>query len=65
MGDELMTVSEVAEQLRVPIDTLRYWRHVGRGPQPFKIGKHLRYRRGDVEAWIETQYQAAQSAPSQ
>jgi hypothetical protein len=31
-GDELLTISEVAAIVRVPIATLRYWRHLGTGP---------------------------------
>lgn len=33
--DELMTIGEVAELLRVPVATLRYWRHLGAGPASF------------------------------
>ena len=38
--------------LRVPVGTLRYWRHLGAGPHSFKVGRWVRYRRGDVRAWI-------------
>jgi excisionase family DNA binding protein len=51
-NDELLTIAEVAEMLRVPIGTLRYWRHLGAGPHSFKVGRSVRYRRGDVRAWI-------------
>ncbi len=30
--DELLTIGEVADIVRVPIATLRYWRHLGTGP---------------------------------
>jgi hypothetical protein len=50
--DELMTLVEVAELLRVPQATLRYWRHLGTGPESFKIGRHVRYRRIDVVRWL-------------
>ncbi|CAN5175895.1 hypothetical protein BH18ACT9_BH18ACT9_05330 [soil metagenome] len=51
-NDELLTIAEVAEMLRVPVGTLRYWRHLGAGPHSFKVGRWVRYRRGDVRAWI-------------
>ncbi len=52
VNDELLTIDEVAEMLRVPVGTLRYWRHLGAGPHSFKVGRWVRYRRGDVRAWI-------------
>jgi DNA-binding transcriptional MerR regulator len=53
--DELMTLVEVAEVLRVPQATLRYWRYLGTGPGSFKIGRHVRYRRVDVVTWLRDQ----------
>lgn len=50
--DELMTIGEVAELLRVPVATLRYWRHLGAGPASFRVGRHVRCRRCDVRAWV-------------
>jgi hypothetical protein len=43
---------EVAEILRFPAETLRYWRHLGRGPRSFKVGRKVLYAVEDVEAWI-------------
>ena len=40
-GDELLTIAEVADVLRVPLATLRYWRHLGTGPE--------------VSAWLHDQ----------
>ena len=36
----------------VPVATWRYWAHVGRGPESFKIGRRRVWRRSVVEAWI-------------
>lgn len=57
MPDEpLLTVDQVAELLGgIPINTLYAWRYKHEGPPACRIGKHLRYRRGDVLAWIERQ----------
>lgn len=49
---ENMTMQEVSDQLRTPIDTLRYWRHLGKGPKSFKLGRRVLYNRADVEAFI-------------
>ncbi|GAA4698000.1 helix-turn-helix domain-containing protein [Nocardioides nanhaiensis] len=52
MGQQFMTTEEVAELLRSSPATLRYWRHVGRGPRSFKAGRRVLYAREDVHAWI-------------
>jgi excisionase family DNA binding protein len=54
IGD-LLTLHEVAEMLRVADATLRYWRHCKTGPNSYKIGRHVRYRRQDVHAWLRGQ----------
>lgn len=47
-----MTTAEVAELLRTPAETVRYWRHVNRGPASFKIGRRVLYAREDVEKFL-------------
>ena len=54
-NDALLTLPEVADLVRVPIATLRYWRHLGSGPQSFRIGRTVRYWRNDVLQWLERQ----------
>jgi len=51
-GDELLTIADV---LRVPVATLRYWRHLGTGPHSFRIGRGVRYWRSEVSAWLHRQ----------
>ena len=53
--DELLTVQEVADVVRVPVATLRYWRHLGTGPRSFRIGRSVRYWRTEVFAWLDDQ----------
>lgn len=50
----LLTVAEVAEELRLPVSTVRYWRVQGRGPHFFKVGRRIVCRRLDLEAFIES-----------
>ena len=54
-SERLMTLLEVSQLLGVPVATLYRWRHRGEGPSGSRIGRHVRYRRAAVEAWIETQ----------
>ena len=59
--EKVLTLSEVAELIRVPAATLRYWRHQGTGPQSFKMGpRRVMYRERDVLDWIEAQYAGRQ-----
>jgi excisionase family DNA binding protein len=55
--EQLMTVQELAQYLRVPVATIYAWRYRRVGPLGFRVGKHLRYRRPDVEEWIARQLQ--------
>ena len=54
-NDELLTMAEVAALVRVPVATLRYWRHLGTGPRGFRIGRSVRYWRTEVALWLEDQ----------
>lgn len=59
--DDLLTTEGLAGYLDVPVTTLYAWRHRGEGPPGFRVGKHLRYRRSDVEEWIRRRLEEAQS----
>lgn len=39
----------------VPEGTLRQWRYLGKGPAYVKIGRHVRYRRADLDMFIAAQ----------
>jgi excisionase family DNA binding protein len=47
-----LTTAEVAELLRAPLESVRYWRHVGKGPASFKVGRRVLYALEDVETFI-------------
>ena len=50
-NDEMLTIDEAAEFLRVPVATMRYWRYCGTGPFSFKVQRHVRYWRSDLVLW--------------
>ena len=50
---DLLTVPEVAEYLRVPVNTLRYWLRKGRIPVRKISHKAVRITRTDLEAFIK------------
>lgn len=52
--NDLLTDLQAAEVLDVSPATLSVWRSTGRYGVPFiKIGFNVRYRRGDLMAWLE------------
>ena len=52
-GDYL-TVEELAEYLQLSKETVFHRRLEGTGPKATKLGKHLRYSRANVEAWLKS-----------
>ncbi|WP_061269189.1 helix-turn-helix transcriptional regulator [Cellulosimicrobium funkei] len=54
----LLSLAEVSDRYGIPAETLRWYRKVGRGPKSFKLGRRIRYRETDCEAWVQAQYDA-------
>ena len=53
VSDDLLTVNEVAEKLKISPHTVRYW--VQERKVPFmKIGKRLRFDPQELAQWLET-----------
>lgn len=55
LPDRYLTPADVAELLRVPIETVYAWRKQRTGPRAFRVGKHLRYDPADLTTWINQQ----------
>lgn len=49
---DYMTTGEVAEMFRTSAESVRYWRHIGKGPKSFKVGRRVLYAREDVLRFI-------------
>lgn len=59
-GDALLNVEALGEYLGISPHTIRIWRMEGTGPRAFKInGRLVRWRKSDVDAWLEGQREAA------
>ena len=56
--ESLLTPDQVSEMLGVPVATIYRWRLTGYGPKAIKIGKHLRWRRATLDAWLAAQENA-------
>lgn len=55
----LATPEQIAEYCGVPLGTVYQWSSRGGGPRFIKVGRHLRARWSDVEAWLDAQTIAA------
>jgi len=51
--EQYLTINDFCELLSVTPKTAHRWRYRGIGPASFKAGKQVRFKRSDVEAWIE------------
>jgi predicted DNA-binding transcriptional regulator AlpA len=60
--DRLLIQEEVAERVRRPIATLRFWRHKGIGPKSANVGGRVLYRESDVEQWISEKFDSEPAA---
>jgi excisionase family DNA binding protein len=52
MAGRLLTTEQLAEWLGVSVGTVNRFRLRGDGPKYVKIGKTVRYRESDVEAYL-------------
>lgn len=60
-AQQTLTPLQAAKYLGISEAVLRLWRSEGKGPRHFKAGEKLiRYRRADLDQWIEERL----SAPS-
>jgi excisionase family DNA binding protein len=59
---DTLTPKQAAKYVGISEGALRLWRTEGKGPRYFRAGEKLvRYRRADLDSWIE----ARLSAPAQ
>lgn len=58
-SDQLLTQQQVSEVLQIKVGTLQNWRADGEGPPFVKIGGAVRYRRQDLDQWIESRVVAS------
>ena len=56
METDILTVEELHSYLKIPKATLYSLAQSGRIPAA-KVGKHWRFRRSDIDAWLKAQQQ--------
>lgn len=53
IGSDLTDEVALAVRLGVSRSTLQTWRYAGRGPRFIKLGRLVRYRNADVDAYLQ------------
>lgn len=53
MTEKLITAQQLADELGVSLRTIYWWNQTGTAPKRIRVGVHVRYRRRDVDAWLE------------
>lgn len=48
----VLSLSELAARLQVSVQTLYDLRSQGRGPRGFRVGRELRFRLSEIDAWL-------------
>jgi excisionase family DNA binding protein len=49
---QVLSLSELATRLQVSSQTIYDLRSQGRGPRGFRVGRELRFRLSEVDAWL-------------
>src|SRR5687768_16030093 len=50
--DTVLSLSELAARLGVTVQTIYDLRSQGRGPRGFRVGRELRFRVSEIDAWL-------------
>jgi excisionase family DNA binding protein len=62
LGDEILSAQDLAAYLKVPLATVYRWRSMGDGPRGLKAGRHLRFRKEEVDRWLLSRQEQSQEA---
>jgi predicted DNA-binding transcriptional regulator AlpA len=50
-----MSPQDLADWLDVPVKSVYVWNSTGTGPRATRVGKHVRYSRQSIAAWLAAQ----------
>lgn len=60
--ERMWSLQETADYLGVPEGTVRQWLHRGEAPKSYKVGRYRRFRRVEVDAWLDKRAQNGSGA---
>lgn len=52
---EFLDPQGLADYFGIPVRTVYSWRYRKEGPPAYRVGRHVRYRRSEVETWLAAQ----------
>jgi hypothetical protein len=61
--EDVLTEKETAALLRISVKALQGWRSRGGGPKFLKLGRCVRYRRGDLQDFVLKALRSSTSDP--
>lgn len=64
MESDLVTPDVLAKKLGKSKAALAQWRYLGLGPKFVKLGRNVRYRATDVDAWLDAQTRQCTGEPA-
>jgi excisionase family DNA binding protein len=56
--EPLLNIEDLAAILGVPVTTIYDWRVDGKGPCGIRVGRHVKFAREDIVAWIDAHREA-------
>ena len=63
LPEDVLNEKETAALLRISIKSLQGWRYKGNGPKFLKLGRCVRYRRGDLQDFVLKALRSSTSDP--
>ncbi len=51
--EKLLSTGDAAKVLNCQPQTLNRWRHEGKGPRYFKVGRLVRYSEDELKQWVD------------
>jgi excisionase family DNA binding protein len=57
-NENALNERQASKYLGVSAGTMRLWRSEGRAPRFFRAGKLIRFRKADLDSWIEARLSA-------
>ncbi|MCX5513366.1 excisionase [Kaistia algarum] len=61
--DRLLRPEEAAQELQNTAGTLAKWRMQSVGPKFVRVGRSIRYRKSDIERWLQSRTVATAEEP--
>lgn len=53
-----------SEYIGVPVGTLAQWRYLKTGPRFIRAGRMIRYRKADLDAWLDAHAVSTKDQPA-